>query len=186
MASSNKILLTTSRNPTVRIRTFCNDLTRVIPSIVRVNRGKMSIDEVAEKALEYNTNHVLIVDRWQGGLGKIEFFNAGVEGLVPAPPILYVAGISLQREFAPAKLKQSHSLAITHSTLNFMEIIDALSTFFNLPVLLEKEALSDYQVTMHISHDATRRVQITFMLLPQNVEVGPRITIRQAEWEPFK
>jgi len=186
MASSNKILLTTSRNPTSNIRTFCNDLTRVIPSIVRVNRGKMSMDEVAEKALEYNADRAFIVDRWQGGPGKIEFFHVGVEGLVPVPPILYIAGICLQREFAPAKLKPVHSLAITHSTLNFMEIVDALSKFFNLPVLLEKEALSDYQVAMHISHDATRRVQITFMLLPQNVEIGPRITIRQMEWEPPK
>lgn len=177
-----KILLTTSRNLTPRIRTFCNEITRVIPSTVRVNRGKMSMDEVAEKALEHNADRVLIINRWQGGPGKIEFFHVGTFGLVPVPPIIYIAGIKLQREFAPAKLKPTHSLAITQSVQNSMEIVDSLSKFFNLPVLLEREALSHYQVAMHISHDATRRIQITFMLLPQKIEIGPRITMRRVEW----
>jgi len=70
MHAPNKILLTTSRNPTPKIRTFCNDITRVIPSIVRVNRGKMSMDEVAEKALEYGADQFVVVDRWQGGPAK--------------------------------------------------------------------------------------------------------------------
>jgi len=186
MDATKKILLTTSRSPTPKIRTFCNDLTRVIPSIARVNRGKMSMNEVAEKALEYGADRVIIVDRWQGGPGKIEFFHIGTVGLVSFPPILYVAGIRLQREFAPTRLKPVHSLVITQSVDNSIEIVDSLSKFFNAPVLLEKEELSKNQVAMHISHDATRRVQITFMLLPQKVEIGPRITLGRVEWEQTK
>ena len=181
MVSSMKILLTTSRSPTSRIRTFCNDLTRTIPDTVRVNRGKMSLDEVAEKALEHDANRTVIVDRWQRGFSKIEFFHVVASGLVHVPPILYVAGIRLQREFAFARLKPVHSMVIIRPATNLMEIADSLSKFFNLPVSLEKEALSKYPVAMRISHDATRRVQITFMLLPQKVEVGPRITMRRVE-----
>jgi len=180
MVSSWKILLTTSRNPTPRIRTLCNDLTRVIPGILRVNRGKMSMDEVAEKALECGADRVFIVDRWQGGPGKIEFFHIGAVGLVPVSPILYVAGIRLQREFAPTKLNPVHSLVITQSIDNSMQVADFLSKFFNLPVLIENEALSKYEVAMRVSHDATGQVQITFMLLPQKIEIGPRITL--GEW----
>jgi len=176
-----KILLTTSRSPTPKIRTFCNDLTRVIPNVMRVNRGKMSMNEVAEKAIEYGADRVVIVDRWQGGPGKIEFFHIGLVGLVPSPTILYVSGIRLQREFAPIKLKPVHSLVITKSVDNSMEIADSLSKFFNLPTSFEKEALPKYQVAMHVSHDAVRRVQITFMLLPQRMEIGPRITMRRVE-----
>jgi len=183
MDAPSKILLTTSRSPTPRIRTFCNDLTRVIPNIVRVNRGKMSIDEVAEKALEHGADRVVVVDRWQGEPSKIEFFHVGTEGLIPVPPILYIVGIRLQREFAPTKLKRFHSLAITQSLGNSLEMVDSLSKFFNLPVLPEKEAFSKYQVIMRVSHDATGRVQTTFMLLPQNVEIGPRITLERVEWK---
>jgi len=49
--------------------------------------------------------------------------------------------------------------------------------------LPEKEALSKYQVIMRVSKDAAERVQITFILLPQNVEIGPRITMRRVEWK---
>jgi len=183
MDAPPKILLTTSRNPTSRIRTFCNDLTRIIPNIVRVNRGKMSMHEVAEKALEQGADRVVIVDRWQGGPGRIEFFHVGTAGLVHVAPILYVAGIRLQREFAPTKLKPEHSLVITQLIDNSIEIVDSLSKFFNVPFLSENEAFSKYPVTMQISHDATGRVQITFMLLPQKIEIGPRITIRRVVWE---
>jgi len=181
MDAPSKILLTTSRNPTPRIRTFCNDLTRVIPNIMRVNRGKMSIDEVAVKTLEQGADRVVIVDRWQGGTAKIEFFRIGTSGLVPVPPVLYVAGIRLQREFAPARLKPIHSLVITQSVDNSRQIAYSMSEFFSVPVSLEYEieALSKYQAVMHISRNATWRVQITFMQLPQKVEIGPRITLSE-------
>jgi len=186
MVSSRKILLTTSRNPTSRIRTFCNELTRVIPGVVRVNRGKMSVDQVGEKTLELGADRVVIVDRWQGGPGKIEFFHIGASGLVRIPRSLYIAAIRLQREFAPTKSKPFHSLVITHSVGNSLEIADSLSKFFNVPVISESEASPKYQVAMHISNDATRRIQITFMLLPQKVEIGPRITLRRVMWESSK
>jgi len=183
MDAPKKILLTTSRNPTPGIRTFCNDLTRVIPNMVRVNRGKMGMDQVAESALGHGANRVVIVDRWQGGPGKIEFFLIDESGLVPFPPSLFVVGIRLQREFAPIRLKPFNSLVIIKPVNNLMGITDSLSRFFKVPVLSESEALAKYPVAMHISHAATRRVQITFMLLQQKVEIGPRITLRRAAWE---
>jgi len=186
MDAPRKILLTTSRNPTPRIRTFCNDLTRVIPSVVRVNRGKMSTNQVAEKALEHGADRVVLVDRWQGGPGKIEFFLMGASGLVPVPLSLFIVGIRLQREFAPIRLKPFNSLVIMKPVNNLMEIADSLSKFFKVPVLSENEALAKYPVAMHVSLDSTRRVQITFMLLSQKVEIGPRITLRRAAWEASK
>jgi len=186
MDMPKKILLTTSRNPTSRIRTFCNDLSRVIPNIMRINRGKMSMDEVAEKALEHGADRVVIVDRWQGGPGKIEFFHTAPSGLVHVPPILYVAGIRLQREFPSVKLKPVHSLVITQSVGNSMQIVDSLSKFFGVSILLEKEASLNYPMAVRISLDSSGRVQMTFMLLPQKVEIGPRITLRRVSWKSTK
>jgi len=53
---------------------------RVIPSIVMVIRGKMSADEVAEKALELDVARV-VVGRWHGGPGEIKFFRVDESGL---------------------------------------------------------------------------------------------------------
>jgi len=180
MTSSGKILLTTSRNPTPRIRILCKDLARVVPDIVRVNRGKMSVDEVAEKAIEQGANHVVIVDRWQGGPGKIEFYRIGSEGLVLIPPILHVAGIRLRRELTPTKMKPVRSLVITQSDGGSNEIAESLSKFLNIPVVFENEELPNHQTAMNIAQDAAGQSQITFILLPQKVEIGPRITLRRA------
>ena len=184
MNAPRKIMLTTSRNPTPRIRTFCKDLARVIPNILHVNRRKMSINQLAEKALEHSVDHVAIVERWQGSPDRIEFFSIDSSGLVPVPPILYIAGIRLQREFSTKKSKRVDSIAITKSVGNSLEIAVSLSKIFNVPVLSEIEASANYPVAINISHDANRRIQMTFMLLPQNLEIGPRITLRRVMWEP--
>jgi rRNA maturation protein Rpf1 len=184
MSVPRRILLTTSRNPTPQMRTFCNDLARVIPGIVRVNRGKMGMIQVAEKALEHNVGLVAIIERWHGALDKIEFYQIGASGFVPVPPVLCIAGIRLQREYSTKRLKPTNSVVITKSVDDSLEIADSLSEIFSIPVLSEKEVSVKYPVAMHFSRDATRRVQITFMLLPQKVEIGPRITLRRVMGEP--
>lgn len=55
------ILLTTSRRPTKRIRKFCHDVERSIPDVIRINRGKLNLDGIAEKALELNADRVIII-----------------------------------------------------------------------------------------------------------------------------
>lgn len=45
------IVLTSSRDASIRMRQFLNELELVIPNAVKVNRGKSSIIEIAGKAL---------------------------------------------------------------------------------------------------------------------------------------
>jgi len=178
------ILLTTSRRPTRGIRTLCHDLARSIPNVVRINRGKLSLDGLAERALEFNADRIIVVDRWKGGPGKIKLFRVESTGLATVPPVMYVAGIKLQREFK-AKTKAVRSLAVTMAPGNpeAMKIAENLSNFLDFPLASMSEAASKFQASMHVSHDASGRIQITFMLLPQMVEIGPRIAMSRVVWE---
>jgi len=179
------ILLTTSRRPTSRIRTFCRDLARSIPSVVRVNRGKLNLDGIAEKALELDTDRVMIVDQLKGEPGKIGLFQVGPEGLTPVPPLICVASVKLQREFG-AKVKPARSLIITTTpgeACDVLKVADSLSSFLDVPRLSMDEAVSKYPVSMHVSSSALHRIQVTFMLLPEVIEVGPRITVSSVVWE---
>jgi rRNA maturation protein Rpf1 len=182
--------LTTSRRPTPRIRTFCRDLACSIPNVVRINRGKLSLDGIAEKTLELNANQVIIVDRWKGGPGKIELFKIGQEGLVPIPPIMYVAGIKLRREFDKVKTKPVRSLIITTQSEKSDEIIRiarSLSNFLNVPLSQMDKTVSKFKTSMHISTNDLHRTQVTFILcLPENVEIGPRVTLSHVVWEVKK
>ena len=57
------ILLTTSRRPTKRIRTFCHDFVLSVPNIIRINRGKLNLDGITEKAVELNANRIVVIAR---------------------------------------------------------------------------------------------------------------------------
>jgi len=152
---------------------------------VRINRGKLSLDGIAEKALELNADRVIVVDRWKGGPGKIELFRVEPAGLTHVPPLMNVAGIRLQREFE-TETKTVRSLAVTTAPENppeITKIAENLSNFLNFPMSSIDGAASKFQASMHVSYNASGRIQITFLLLPQMVEIGPRITISSVVWE---
>lgn len=182
MVSPANILLTTSRNPTLGMRTFCNDLAHVLPSLLRVNRGKMSTDEVAEKALEYDAERVVIVDRWHGGWGSIKFFQVDESGLASVLPVIHVAGVRLRREFSVSGVKPALSLAVSEPSEKVLMAADALSKFFGIPLSSSDEAIGSGSTVVYVSVDMPNKIVITFMVVPNHVEVGPRIVVSRMEW----
>lgn len=182
--AAGKILLTTSRNPTPRIRTFCNELSRMIPGIVRVNRGKMSADEVAEKALECEADRIVIVDRRHGGPGDIKLFKIGETGLVSTPPVIHVAGIRLQRDFGSSRSRSAgYIVVVSDDKGESLRLSDAVSVFFNLPIRPMQSFLEETATQMYVSKDKAGRVAMTFMS-GLHREVGPRIVVSGLEWLP--
>jgi len=148
----------------------------------------MNIDGIAEKALEIDADQVVVVNRWKGGPGKIEFFKAGSEGLTPVFPILYVVSIRLQREF-DVRIGSVQSLAVTMSpecSSEATKTAESLANFFSIPFLPKGKIPLKRRVSMHFSSDASRRTQLTFVLLPKFIEAGPRIIISHAVWESRK
>jgi U3 small nucleolar ribonucleoprotein protein IMP4 len=179
------MLLTTSRRPTGRMRTFCRDLANSIPDVMRVNRGKMSLDGVAEKAIELEADRVVVVDRWRGGPGKINLFQASSTGLKTVPPLMLIRKIRLRREFKEGT-RRARSSAITLEPEDSAELIKIggrMSKYFGLPVLSLNEASENHCASMHFSFDSSRHIQITFMLLSRMVEIGPRVTLSKLIWE---
>jgi len=180
------ILITTSRRPTNRIRTLCNELTRCLPNSVRVNRGKLSLEGVAEKSVEIGADSVLIIDRWKGGPGKIKLFKID-EKLTAFPPVMYVRGVKLQREFGKFKPRRFSSLAITTSgngdDSEIKSLTKALAQFFAFPLIpIEEVASKNLSGCMLISRDSSQRIRLTFLTLPNLLEVGPRLTLSKLAW----
>jgi rRNA maturation protein Rpf1 len=183
MGASNKIFVTTSRNSTPTMRTFCNDLRRMIPNTVRVNRGKMSLDEVAEKALEQEANRVIIIDGWRGGPGKIRFFKIGESGLFSISLIINIASIRLQREFCVSKIKPAFSLVLScaRALKELLMVADVFSNFFTIPILSMDAAAKTNTPVMRVGLAKDNKIEMTFMVEHQHVEVGPRIIVSNME-----
>jgi rRNA maturation protein Rpf1 len=144
---------------------------------------------VAEKALQLDAAKAIIIGKWRGDSGKIQFFRTSAKGLVVIPPLIYVKGVKLRRDFeenAP-RGRRLKSVAITASKTSSLEgekLENVLSEFFNIPVFSLKE-IHDRKIdaAMQISADPPNRMIITFKLIPDLVEVGPQIRVSHLVWE---
>jgi hypothetical protein len=59
----------------------------------------------------------------------------------------------------------------------------ALSDFFALPVLSLKEAINrEFDAAIQVKINPQKGLNITFILLPELVEVGPQIIVSHAVW----
>ena len=184
----SRTLITTSRNPTQGIRTFSNDLNRAIPHTLRMNRGKSSLITLAEKTLEYNAERTIIVDRWKGGVGKLQLFEVGEDGLTQHYPIIYVKATKLRRDFQNARRRTATALTLQTAPdlpLRARRLADALSDFLNIQKAASANVFPRDARRMRISIDDANRIQITF-LQPPETEIGPRIIISHLVWNHEK
>lgn len=156
---------------------------------MRVNRGKLSLGGVAEKALELDAEKAIIIGKWRGDSGKIQFFKISEKGLNAIPPLIYVKGVKLSRDFEKNALgrRRLKSVAIAASetpSLEVEKLENVLSEFFNIPVFsLEEIRDRKFDDAMRISVDPSNRMIITFKLIPEFVEVGPQIRVSHLVWE---
>jgi len=189
LVKRQRVLLTTSRRPTKGMRTLCRDISYTFSNVVQINRGKLSLEGIAEKALELGIEKAMVVDRWKGGPGKIEFFEVRQDGLEAVPPIIYLRNVKFRRDFGEKMLKgrriKSIAIAVSPSeSFEVKKIEKAFSVFFGISSLSLDEAVNrKYDAVMQILADSSNCIAITFRLVPELVEVGPRIGISHLVWE---
>lgn len=180
------ILITTSRRPTRPIRTLCKDLSHTFPKTLRINRGKLSLKNLAEKAMELKAEKLLIINRWKGGPGKIELFELTGGALKPVPPLIYIKGVKLRREFTTMpRGRRIRALAIETSETILEEttkLRETFSTFFGAPYVSSGESLKEFDALMLIK-ETPQGLIVTFNLVPEMVEIGPRFIISHLIWD---
>ncbi|MEM3759892.1 MAG: hypothetical protein QXZ02_02120 [Candidatus Bathyarchaeia archaeon] len=188
MSERQRLLLTTSRRPTKNMRTFCREICHNLPFAVRINRGKLSLEGIAGKSLEYDAEKVMIIERWKFGLGKIQLFNVKSEGLKKVPPTICVGSAKFRRNLAGEIMKgrRIKSLALAASIYensDVKKLEKALSNFFAIPVFSLREAINrKFDAAMQIKINSRKNLIITFMLLPELVEAGPQIWVSHIDW----
>lgn len=111
------MLLTTSRRPTSTMRALCKNLSHIMPNFIRVNRGKLSLEGMAEKALALDAENMAIIDRWKGEPGKIRFFKIRQDQLVAVQPIIYVRSVMLGRDFGERVTKERRIKSVAIAAL---------------------------------------------------------------------
>ena len=75
------MLITTSRKPSQRTRSFCKDLNRVTNSEY-VNRGKMSLRNVLLKSFELGPTKTAVISEVKGNPSRIDFYDEKGDPLI--------------------------------------------------------------------------------------------------------
>lgn len=175
-------MITTSREPTPAMRTLAKDLHKVIPNSLHITRGKMNIEKLAETMLELGALKLLLITRWEGNPGKIEFYQIQNSKLKLIPPILHLRRVFLRREFKREKDRaRGLRLAIAASqNIEHQKLATALSEIFNIP--FKTRSIKNFHVTLKIVEDKIGRTKITFHNGEYN-EVGPAIYLNKIQWD---
>ena len=75
------MLITTSRKPSQRTRTFARSLERVL-NAKYVNRGKMNLRDVLIKSNQLNFNRIIIISEMKGNPSMMEILSSSGDSLI--------------------------------------------------------------------------------------------------------
>ena len=184
-----KYLITTSRRPTRRTRSFCKDLQQALPRAIKINRGKMSLSDVALKAIELGANRVILISVYKGNPGRIRFFSASSRSFYELPPTINIAGVKLLREFPRAKSMNPSSLFILPQAGSSSEVVlfaEALSAALNAEVV-SSELLNNLTSNSAILRLVPKSNGFCRILFTDKfgVPIGPLINVKSA-WLTLK
>ncbi len=180
------ILITTSRGPSQRTRTFIRDLSHVIPRAVRVNRGKKSLDDLRVEAIKHGLSRVLVVTEKKGNPGGLRFYEASVATIRPAAAHVILEGVTLRRELygkKPERIPKVLDLAVAYqSGEDRAEYASAFAVGLGVEGVIEaNEAreLPDSDVILWV-REFDSRLAASFYLtgIRGAKEVGPRLFLR--------
>jgi rRNA maturation protein Rpf1 len=177
------ILITTSRRPTRRLLSFVKELAYSLPNTLKIQRGKLGINGLTKMAMESGISKIIIVHRWKGNPGKIELRKIEDSKLKIVPPLIYLAGIKLRREYGIKEKFKIDSVSFEkNSSPKIKAIAKVFSEFIEIPLINEKFK-EKFKASLHISQHSKYEAKVAVTSLPNMKEIGPTFIVKHTIWE---
>ncbi|MEM3536898.1 MAG: hypothetical protein QXP84_00085 [Candidatus Korarchaeum sp.] len=175
------ILITTTRRPSRRTRSFVRDLYHVIPTSRRRNRGKMSMEDLNELAIREGAERVIIVGTRRGNPSFLAFYEPSPSYLKPIS-LIGLDGVSLRSEITNRRAPHARRLGIVYSREELKEKARILAKSFKTPILIQgleelRSGTESCEVAFLLSSDSG--VRGTFYRVRPTEEIGPRMRISE-------
>ena len=147
-----RVIVTTSRAPSPRTRSFVKDLVSVTPGSVKVNRGHLTLEELAVLAMERGADRVVIVGERRGNPSIIRIYAPRGR-----PPKLVnivtfiVKGVSLSREAGRPQPSNPQNLYVDPRHESVYDFSDAFIKAFHARLLIGSRKPGGRDVVARIS-----------------------------------
>ncbi len=93
------LIITTSREPSRRTRSFIKDLVKAIPNSLKLNRGKATYEDLARIALNKNAYGVLMTLEMKGNPSALSFWSLNREtNTLVKRVLIQIKSVKLLRE----------------------------------------------------------------------------------------
>jgi U3 small nucleolar ribonucleoprotein protein IMP4 len=160
------MLITTSRKPSQRTRSFCKSLVRVLDSSY-INRGKMSLRDVLIKSSELELDKIALVSEMKGNPSKIDFHDEEGELILSLD-----VTVSIPNSNASSKSR------VKTKSLQINSEIDELKGLGNILGISEfHEGSTSENILLIKKGDVTNRAVIEFYG-DNGIQTGPKIFIK--------
>ncbi len=177
MEKGKGILVTTSRRPSPRIRSFVKDLVAVIPGAIRFTRGHYSMEELAREAYTLGADRIVVVGERRGNPGIIRVYAYDPGELRPYNIVTFIVkGVTLSREaHTPPPPKRAVRELVANPLTEGVaeEFADAMVTAFH--ARLKAKAERGF-IEARIQGIDPRTVRVEFYFNGEK-RVGPRLKL---------
>jgi rRNA maturation protein Rpf1 len=175
--------LTTGRQTSQRLNSLLKDLAHSIPRAKIIRRGKSSLEELSTRLIEEGVNHAIMLYRWHGGPGRVDFYEVQPTSTTLLTPSILLKAAKLKREYDQPSRSVAEAVTcegkVTVQTRRFSSV---LSQVLELP---ESSLPPSPQLrsTLHVSETADGLIQLALTSPPIVREVGPRLLVSRLFWD---
>ncbi len=136
----NKIAISSSRDPNLRVRQFLNELTLALPRAVKINRGRMSIDELAVRAMEHGARYIMYITVRRGNPVAIRFIEVDKERSTYRwlPYLIKLIGVKLIVDMPIRRVVKKKARSASIVAFDYHEVVDIFSQILNIPILFTR------------------------------------------------
>ena len=170
-----KVLITTSREPSQRTRSFVKDLVSVIPNSERVTRGKMSTEDLIYEAEDRDAERVVVVEEKQGNPSKLIVYDLSGKPIYT----FILRGVSLGRERdSRAYGAERVCVRLYHLLPGAVEIAKAFADAFGLEVVESPEETGMCDLILDVEEEEGYW-KVFFRIPSSKKVVGPIIRVKK-------
>ena len=174
-------LLTTSRRPTQRVRSFCNDVVHISPkTFIKQNRGKRNLAELAVEIYDKNLDGMILVSTSKGNPGKIDFYTIVGGGKLRRLLAMIIGGVKLLREMpykAPRIPFRKLYVAYIEPQEELVTLATSLSKALKAP-LINLSAPPDNGAVIRVEPSRRFLAALSIRDLESQLPCGPLINVK--------
>lgn len=174
---------TTGRQTSQRLNSLLKELLHAIPKARVIRRGKSSLDDLGQRLFEEGIDYAIILHRWHGGPGRIDFFKVEVKGLTPLAPSVLLRAVKLGREYSH---RGKHAAQAITCDAKISETTRRFARHLSMVLDLAESTLptsSEIRSTFHVSEIGDGSILLALTSPPAQQEVGPRLLVSRLIWD---